>query len=219
MAFSQWLTYQITFLPIAAKQEAFEQSIRLKNQFRNLDEDEIEFLDAVLESTRAKEEAVKKETGEQLDIFRKAQEEADRKALLRRQDGDDEGNNGNKAGSPVEGEETTWVVVGKKRKRGKEKEGIKGMKMRRGSEMNDGDEKTATIGEKKALDGSPEKVVSRVVNDGRKRTTSTTKSSHPTVVTPSFSTTGKVSPTAASPVPTTKSPGLGLAGYSSDEDN
>jgi hypothetical protein len=64
-----------------AKQEAFEEKSRLKNQFRSLDEDEVEFLDSVLESTRAQEAAVKKDTADQLEAFRRQREQAE-KALL-----------------------------------------------------------------------------------------------------------------------------------------
>jgi hypothetical protein len=64
-----------------AKQEAFEEKSRLKNQFRSLDEDEVDFLDSVLESTRAQEAAVKKETADQLEAFRRQREQAE-KALL-----------------------------------------------------------------------------------------------------------------------------------------
>lgn len=64
-----------------AKQEAFEEKMKLKNQFRALDEDEVEFLDSIMESTRAQEAAVKKETAEQLELFRRQREEAE-KALL-----------------------------------------------------------------------------------------------------------------------------------------
>ncbi|TVY71331.1 hypothetical protein LSUE1_G006612 [Lachnellula suecica] len=64
----------------AAKQDAFEEANRLKNQFRALDEDEVEFLDSVMESTRAEEYRVKKETAEGLALFRQQQEEADKKA-------------------------------------------------------------------------------------------------------------------------------------------
>ncbi|OGM44117.1 NEFA-interacting nuclear protein NIP30 [Aspergillus bombycis] len=64
-----------------AKQEAFEEKIKLKNQFRSLDEDEIEFLDSIMESTRAQEAAVKKETAEQLEAFRRYREEAEKVAL------------------------------------------------------------------------------------------------------------------------------------------
>ena len=204
---------------IAAKQEAFEESIRLKNQFRNLDEDEIEFLDSVLESTRAKEEAVKKETGEQLDVFRKAQEEADRRALLREQEGGD----GNNAGNPTEGEETSWAVGGRKRKRGKEKEGFKGLKIRRGSEAIEGDGK-ATLGEKKVLDGSPDRVAPGAHGYSHKQAaptqliTDTSKS----VGAPSSGSIRKATSVGTSPVPTsqpTKPLGLSLAAYSSDEDD
>ncbi|KAJ8610152.1 hypothetical protein MRB53_038759 [Persea americana] len=63
-----------------AKQEAFEESIRLKNQFRTLDEDEADFLESVLASTRKKEAEERKETVEQLAVFR-AQQEAAEKGL------------------------------------------------------------------------------------------------------------------------------------------
>lgn len=116
---------------IAAKQEAFEESIRLKNQFRTLDDDEVEFLDSVLESTRAKEEAVKRETVEQLDVFRRQQEEADRALLLQQQEGLDEDKVG-KTGNPTT-EETQWAVNGRKRKRVKEKDVLKGVKLRKSS--------------------------------------------------------------------------------------
>ncbi|KAI9814370.1 MAG: hypothetical protein M1827_003225 [Pycnora praestabilis] len=111
---------------LAAKQDAFEESIRLKNQFRSLDEDEIEFLDSVLESTRAQEEAVKRETTEQLDLFRRQQEEADKALLV-----DAERTNADSGSLPVEEEQ--WVINGRKRKKGKDKEGLKGVKLRKSS--------------------------------------------------------------------------------------
>ena len=121
-------------LLLAAKQEAFEESIKLKNQFRNLDEDEIEFLDSVLESTRAKEAAVKKETTEQLDLFRRQQEEAD-KALLEKPTEASEVNRVGTGGSPTG--ESQWAVNARKRKRVKEKEGMKGVKLRKSSTANE----------------------------------------------------------------------------------
>ena len=54
----------------------------MQNQFRSLDEDEVEFLDSVLESTRTKEAEVKKQTKEQLQAFRAQQEEAEKVARL-----------------------------------------------------------------------------------------------------------------------------------------
>ena len=109
---------------LAAKQEAFEEAAKLKNQFRHLDEDEVDFLDSVLESTRQKEAEVKKDTGEQLEAFKRQQEEADRAARA----DDDEGLG---QGSPTN-DIPTWAV-GRKRKRKEKEEGVKGVKIRRGS--------------------------------------------------------------------------------------
>ncbi|KAI9051007.1 hypothetical protein LZ554_005115 [Drepanopeziza brunnea f. sp. 'monogermtubi'] len=109
----------------AAKQEAFEEANRLKNQFRGVDEDEAEWLDSVLESTRAEEDRIKKETAEGLALFRQQQEEEDKKARR--------SNNGLAAEevAPIV-EEGSWAT-GKKRKRTKDKEGLKGVKLRRAS--------------------------------------------------------------------------------------
>lgn len=100
---------------VVAKQEAFEESIRLKNQFRSLDEDEVEFLDSVLESTRAQEAAVKKETAEQLAEFHRQREEAERSLLD--DPSSEKAGPGGSAKSP--GEEEQWARSGKKRKRNK----------------------------------------------------------------------------------------------------
>jgi hypothetical protein len=111
---------------LAAKQEAFEEANRLKNQFRALDQDEVEFLDSVLESTRKEEDRVKRETAEGLALFRRQQEEADKKARR-----------GSEGAAVEEGstvlEEESWVAGGRKRKRTKEKEGLKGVKIRKSS--------------------------------------------------------------------------------------
>ncbi|KAL9017270.1 MAG: hypothetical protein Q9185_005391 [Variospora sp. 1 TL-2023] len=113
----------------AAKQEAFEESIRLKNQFRTLDEDEIEFLDSVLESTRAKEDAVKKETAEQLELFRQQQDDADR-ATLKEADTET-------ATSPtpsdLQSPDSQWAINARKRKRAKDNDSIPGLKLRKSS--------------------------------------------------------------------------------------
>ncbi|ATZ55187.1 hypothetical protein BCIN_11g04700 [Botrytis cinerea B05.10] len=110
----------------AAKQDAFEEANKLKNQFRSLDEDEIEFLDSVLESTRAEEDRVRKETAEGLELFRKQQEDADKKARAA-----DDGGAQIQDGSPVREDE--WGTAGRKRKRTKDKEVLKGVKVRRAS--------------------------------------------------------------------------------------
>ena len=49
---------------VAAKQAAFEEQNKIKNQFRALDDDEADFLDEVRERKRRAEEAVKRETEE-----------------------------------------------------------------------------------------------------------------------------------------------------------
>ncbi|KAF2120462.1 N-terminal domain of NEFA-interacting nuclear protein NIP30-domain-containing protein [Lophiotrema nucula] len=121
----------------AAKQEAFEEATRLKNQFRALDEDEAEFLDSVLEATRKQESEIKKETLEQLDLFRKHQEEAERKALL-------EAN----TDGPREEDGIEWTHTGpRKRKKGHDAGLLKGVKLRRGSSTGDNvaEAKTASV--------------------------------------------------------------------------
>ncbi|EEP78606.1 conserved hypothetical protein [Uncinocarpus reesii 1704] len=110
----------------AAKQEAFEESIRLKNQFRALDEDEVEFLDSLLESTRAKEAAVQKETMEQLELFHRQREEAEKKAFLE-ENGPDHPSGG------LATEEEQWVISNKKRRRAKENDTLQGVKLRKSS--------------------------------------------------------------------------------------
>ena len=97
------------------------QSIRLKNQFRSLDDDEVDFLDSVLESTRAKDAAIKKDTIEQLDAFRIQQEEAERSILVEEND----------AGLP--GLEEKWLVGGRKRKKGRDNEVQRAVKLQKTS--------------------------------------------------------------------------------------
>ncbi|EKV15627.1 NEFA-interacting nuclear protein NIP30, N-terminal [Penicillium digitatum] len=104
-----------------AKQEAFEEKSRLKNQFRSLDEDEIEFLDSILESTRAKEAAVKRETAEQLEAFRRQREEA-QKALLETTSSDV---------TRVKGEE--WTALARKRRHDKHRNSLIPGKKRKAS--------------------------------------------------------------------------------------
>ncbi|PWY83208.1 NEFA-interacting nuclear protein NIP30 [Aspergillus sclerotioniger CBS 115572] len=94
-----------------AKQEAFEEKMKLKNQFRSLDEDEVDFLDSIMESTRAKEAAVKKETAEQLEVFRRHREEVE-KVLLEDTAAD--------VTPAAEGED--WKIPARKRRREKSKD-------------------------------------------------------------------------------------------------
>ncbi|THY33241.1 hypothetical protein D6D00_01047 [Aureobasidium pullulans] len=104
-----------------AKQEAFEEAAKLKNQFRSLDQDEVEFLDTVMETTRAKEDAVRKETAEQLEAFRRQQEDTEKASREAAPE----------ASNQSEGD--TWAFNARKRKRNREKEAIAGLKLRKTS--------------------------------------------------------------------------------------
>jgi hypothetical protein len=198
----------------AAKQEAFEevsyvlclvdgldgtligigQANRFKNQFRALDDEEVEFLDAVLESERAKEAAIRKDTREQLDSFRKQQEEAEKAALA--------------------GEETTPAVeeeqlftAGRKRKKGKEKEPLRGVKLRKPSTTSE----QPSPALKAAFKPQAEK---KEASAASASPVGVFKSKGPN---PSGSDKGQKSPSASPPAAAAKSSILGLANYSSDE--
>ncbi|KAI8623331.1 hypothetical protein F5Y19DRAFT_389422 [Xylariaceae sp. FL1651] len=115
--------YEILQANKAAKQAAFEEQNRIRNQFRALDDDEIEFLEGVHDERRAEEDRVKRETEERLASFRKAQ----RGAVGADADAGAEG----VVDGDIAAEE--WVAAGgRKRKREKEKErgGFKGLKRR-----------------------------------------------------------------------------------------
>jgi hypothetical protein len=143
----------------------------------------------VLESERAKERAVKQETAEQLAAFRKLRDDADRGLA-----------GGGAAPAEVaaaapELAGLDWAVsAGKKRKAG-EKEGLRGLKVRRIAGKADGADAVGKSGAKaKDIAGSP-----KHQDEGASANSPPTGS-------------GK---TVAKQVPT----GLGLAGYSSDEDD
>ncbi|KAH7133601.1 N-terminal domain of NEFA-interacting nuclear protein NIP30-domain-containing protein [Dactylonectria macrodidyma] len=102
----------------AAKQAAFEEQSKLRNQFRALDDDEIEFLDDVRAAKRAEEDRVRRETEEGLRAFRERQKGAGGEASVVGGDRD--------AGVEDEGE--SWGV-GKKRKRVKDRD-VKGVRRR-----------------------------------------------------------------------------------------
>ena len=73
----------------------------------------------MLESTRAKEAAVRKETTEQLEIFRRQQEEAEKAAFRERENED----------APLG--EQQWTAPARKRRRAKEKDPLLGVKLRK----------------------------------------------------------------------------------------
>ncbi|CCD52139.1 hypothetical protein BofuT4_P079340.1 [Botrytis cinerea T4] len=183
----------------AAKQDAFEEANKLKNQFRSLDEDEIEFLDSVLESTRAEEDRVRKETAEGLELFRKQQEDADKKARAA-----DDGGAQIQDGSPVREDE--WGTAGRKRKRTKDKEVLKGVKVRRASSSTS----TKDLSTKPTKDDSDSIVTS--TKPPTPKDSAKILDSKPAKEAPK-----PVAVKKPSPPPPKK--GLGLVDYGSDEDS
>jgi FAM192A/Fyv6, N-terminal domain len=179
----------------AAKQDAFEEANRLKNQFRTLDEDEIDFLDSVLESTRKEEDRVRRETAEGLELFRRQQEEADKKART------------SAGGDQVAEESTTaieeeqWTATGRKRKRAKEKEGVKGVKIRRSSSTLEPGPASSPDGTKQSEEAKTTRLLQEEQTEHKTRTYSTAPVSVPL---------------GAAPKPKA---GLGLVDYGSDEDD
>lgn len=174
-----------------AKQEAFEQAARYKLHV-TLDDDEADYLEGLLEAKRKEELNVKKETREQLDLFRRQQEEAERKAL--------------EEDNAVESkeEQVQWAAPGRKRKRGPETSLLKGVKLR----------KTSSVTEEKKTDEAATNKEATPSTAGDEAASSAPKS--PTA-SPAITST-KV--TAASPpakAPNALSLGLGYA--SSDDDD
>ncbi|KAK2755878.1 hypothetical protein FQN54_005674 [Arachnomyces sp. PD_36] len=195
-----------------AKQEAFEESIRLKNQFRSLDEDEVEFLDSVLESTRSQEAAIKKETNEQLELFHRQRQEADQALLDTSKDGKNADSNA-RAGSPVE--EEHWTTTNRKRRRAKEKEAFRGVKLRKSSSSGrqpspSQDSKTSGIGN---ADTGTTTSTRKPSTADKPPTPDTVQRNENKADSPGASASGPKKP------PVTPAPlGLGLGAYSSDED-
>ncbi|EHK45274.1 hypothetical protein TRIATDRAFT_18119, partial [Trichoderma atroviride IMI 206040] len=117
----------------AAKQAAFEEQLKLKNQFRALDNDEIGFLDEVRAKEKADEARAKKELEKGLKAFRERQKSTGGEASAAANE--DEG--------PRGGEDEEWAVGGRKRKRHeREMLGVKKKAVSKGGEK----EEAATTG-------------------------------------------------------------------------
>ena len=181
----------------------------------------------MLESTRKKEEEVKKETSEQLDLFRRQQEEKDKELLEGGEEAD------GKAGSPTAGEsQATWAVNARKRKRAKENEraGLKGLKLRKSLSTGE-----APVGLKTSSSTGEDLSASR--KDAGQRESiepNGTALKNPSAEKTSFGGSASPAPTARPEAVTKTVPpknediltskplnnsALGLAGYSSDEDD
>jgi hypothetical protein len=182
-----------------AKQEQFEEKMRLKNQFRALDEDEVDFLDSVLESTRAQEEAVKKDTADQLEVFRKQREEAE-KAML---------GSTTSESTPAPAEEEDWAISARKRRRDKGKDMLLPGKKRKAS--------TTEEGASPKTEGVATKSTSSPVNDAQsaKAAENAVKSTLVTQAQSSIPDKTTETKQPGKPAPA----GLGLVGYGSDSDS
>jgi hypothetical protein len=164
----------------------------LKHQFRALDDDEIDFLESVNETQRAREAEVRKEETERLKAFRDQREK----------EADDEG-----VGHVGDGDEVVWGAAGgRKRKKGKEsKDALKGLKVRRTSSttIKNDVKNVETLYDTQAI------VEEGKVDVSMKATAASGATQSPQTAAPA------VIPSAIPPAPAA---GLGLAAYSSDED-
>ena len=185
---------------LVAKQEQFEEKIRLKNQFRSLDEDEVEFLDSVLESTRAQEAAVKKDTADQLEAFRKQREEAEKTAL------------GPTSSSVTPAEEEEWSVRARKRRREKKDLLLPGKKRK---ESTEGTEDTKEQEIKKPSQGTAP--VTKAQQDTASSDARISKAPAPSIAKTASAGTDKS--TTEKVQPAKPAPSLGLVGYGSDSDS
>ncbi|TRX88807.1 hypothetical protein FHL15_010266 [Xylaria flabelliformis] len=182
--------YEILQANKAAKQAAFEEQNRIRNQFRALDDDEIDFLHGVSDERRAEEERVRRETEEGLAGFREKQRATTTATATAG------GNEDAAAGVEDGNEEWGNTASGRKRKREKEREKgvLKGVKRR-----------TST--------GTREEGTDDPAANERAKPPSTTESATPKDAPPTQ--TAKVN-TTERPKP---KPALGLVDYGSDEDD
>ncbi|KAF3932238.1 hypothetical protein ABW19_dt0200395 [Dactylella cylindrospora] len=184
----------------ARKQEAFEEKLKFKNQFRSLDEGEVEFLDSIVSEQRAEEEAKQKEIEARLDDFRKLQYEADhdpnpiQSAIL-----EESGN--------------AWAVSSrKKRKKDKEKENTgTGLKLRK---MSDGSRRESG----NAIPAVDAPAVTSPTVPKTEAPNSTVSRKSEESVTPEKKAVAKVSPPVAAVVKSTINLGT-LVSYWSDSDD
>lgn len=155
-----------------------------------MDEDEVEFLDSVLEGQRAKEAEVRRETRRELEAFRREQEEAEKRAV-----GENEG---------VETEVgESWTRGARKRRRRRGDDVVGGLKIRRTSTAEGSKAPATIVAVEDPKDSSSTKADNKETNEAK-------------VVNTSDSLPRKVS---TSPSPPAAGLGLGLAAYSSDDDD
>lgn len=186
--------YDILQANKAAKQAAFEEANKIKNQFRALDDDEIDFLDEVERKKREEQERVRLETEEGLRLFREAQR----------------GVGGGEAEAEGEGEgeevvEGGWALGRKRKRRKGEAEGgglLKGVKR----SLSTGDGAGAGVGKDEKRYGEQK--------TGEKTPTGVTKEEAKAVA---VQQPPKKTAVAAPAVPS--KPRAGLVDYGSDDDS
>ncbi|KAI0448897.1 N-terminal domain of NEFA-interacting nuclear protein NIP30-domain-containing protein [Xylaria acuta] len=189
--------YEVLQANKAAKQAAFEEQNRIRNQFRALDDDEIEFLHGVSDERRAEEERVRRETEEGLAGFRKKQRATTAGGS------EDAGVEGEGEGGNEE-----WgnaAAAGRKRKRDREKEKgvLKGVKRRTSTGTKEKEEGKGRV------DAFP-----RSAGDDRLDPTSTESAAHKDAAVVPI----PVQTANATQKPKPK-PALGLVDYGSDDDD
>ncbi|KAG5978345.1 hypothetical protein E4U55_006219 [Claviceps digitariae] len=132
--------YEVLQANKAAKQAAFEEQTKIRNQFRALDDDEIEFLDEVKAAKRMEEERVRRELEDGLRAFREQQRRSSAvggDAATGAEGGEDLGAAG--GGTDIQsGSGGEWGGIGRKRKRGKKQERIGLVKRKAGGEGPEG---------------------------------------------------------------------------------
>ncbi|KAI0139973.1 hypothetical protein F4776DRAFT_662110 [Hypoxylon sp. NC0597] len=190
--------YEILQANKAAKQAAFEEQNRIRNQFRALDDDEIEFLDGVRDERRVEEERVKRETEERLARFRQAQKAAGTSSTA----AEDAGENRGEDEEPV-----TWRGPAKKKRKRSDKEVksiVKGVKRRASEHEKEVEVSAAAAAETKAEEVKADKKTEALISDTNSKSSKTAEAAEP-----------PVSKTA----PENPKPKLGLVDYGSDEDD
>ncbi|OPB36987.1 hypothetical protein A0O28_0038990 [Trichoderma guizhouense] len=147
--------YDILQANKAAKQAAFEEQNKLKNQFRALDDDEIEFLDEVRAKEKAEEERARREVEEGLKAFRERQKSTG---------GGGEATSGTVKEDAGREEEEEWVVGGRKRKRHeREVLGVKKKAVAGGGDRGGGKDEVGGVDKGDGDDGKK-----KVVSEGEK---------------------------------------------------
>lgn len=171
-------------------------------------------MDSVLESTRAKDAEVKKETRDQLEAFRRQQEEAEKGGSAREGsvgEGEDAGQAGVVGGA--------WSVGPRKRKKGREREGLLGgVKVRRTSTAEKAEGVKITAADPHGSGDGMDKPTGAAASppaDEEENIKAAETTTNPTPAAKTTASNARPPSPPAKPTPT----GLGLGAYSSDEDD